>query len=549
MNAQVGELRPSQLLHTYGIGAVIDLPHLSVMVMGLDDWNQEYCRPISEERLLAAVRGRMGAQVERLVTPPMTEEERVQPIFGEASVGVPVAPFPRYLRCPACNLLAPIRSGLFKLKTNPYRPDRARYVHTNCNRLTEPTALPARFLLACEGGHLDDFPWHEYVKHKSPACTGHLYMEEQGATGEAADVRVRCGQCGASRPMAQAFMEEAYKHLPRCRGRRPQLRDYQEGGCDLPPRTILLGASNSWFGVSMSALYVPPTAQDRLARLVEDHWNLLRNTTDFQVEQAGVPSRWERWLSDVLMVRRLREVTALVGFTRIGSPRDYSALCELPGERHAPLCRRPPTFVPASEVRGEGLFLRFEEETLTCWCEQPKTQVAFEKAHRAWRQRRKIEPAEGGFPGLRYLVLHTFAHALMRQLSIECGYAAASLRERIYAREAGDEGPAMAGVLIYTSASDSEGTLGGLVHLGKPEELVHHLRKALEDLRLCSSDPLCADHEPEPDGTSLHGAACHACLFAPETSCERGNRYLDRTLLVPTVRGLGGSFFEGLIAR
>lgn len=87
------------------------------------------------------------------------------------------------------------------------------------------------------------------------------------------------------------------------------------------------------------------------------------------------------------------------------------------------------------------------------------------------------------------------------------------------------------------------------MRLGRPEELRHHLRKALEDLRLCSSDPLCADHEPEPDGTSLHGAACHACLFAPETSCERGNRYLDRTLLVPTVRGLGGSFFEGLFAQ
>ena len=101
----------------------------------------------------------------------------------------------------------------------------------------------------------------------------------------------------------------------------------------------------------------------------------------------------------------------------------------------------------------------------------------------------------------------------------------------------------MAGVLLYTAAPDSEGTLGGLVRLGRPGELERHISRALEDMRLCSSDPLCADHEPEADG-SLHGAACHACLFAPETSCERGNKYLDRSLLVRTVRG-GRGFFDG----
>lgn len=101
----------------------------------------------------------------------------------------------------------------------------------------------------------------------------------------------------------------------------------------------------------------------------------------------------------------------------------------------------------------------------------------------------------------------------------------------------------MAGVLIYTAAPDSEGTLGGLVHLGTPHLLGRHLGQALEQLRLCTSDPLCAEHHPLRDGISLHGAACHACLFAPETSCERGNRYLDRSLLVHTFAGDGTPFF------
>ena len=102
----------------------------------------------------------------------------------------------------------------------------------------------------------------------------------------------------------------------------------------------------------------------------------------------------------------------------------------------------------------------------------------------------------------------------------------------------------MAGVLIYTAAPDSEGTLGGLVSLGKPEVLERHLNQALDSMRLCSSDPLCAEHHAGKEGTSLHGASCHACLFAPETSCERGNKYLDRSVLVPSVDQSLYSFFD-----
>ncbi len=98
----------------------------------------------------------------------------------------------------------------------------------------------------------------------------------------------------------------------------------------------------------------------------------------------------------------------------------------------------------------------------------------------------------------------------------------------------------MAGLMLYTAAPDSEGTLGGLVELGKPENLGPLLKRALESAALCSSDPLCAEHDPVTD-RALHGAACHACLFASETSCEVGNRFLDRALLVPTIATVGAS--------
>jgi len=150
---------------------------------------------------------------------------------------------------------------------------------------------------------------------------------------------------------------------------------------------------------------------------------------------------------------------------------------------------------------------------------------------------------------MRYVFLHSLAHALMRQLALECGYTAASVRERVYSRGPEQSGGPMAGILIYTAAPDSEGTLGGLVSLGEPDVLGWHLGRAREHAGLCASDPLCSEHSLQSGGMTLHGAACHACLFAPETSCERGNRYLDRATLVDTFAVGGLSFFEGQIGN
>lgn len=160
--------------------------------------------------------------------------------------------------------------------------------------------------------------------------------------------------------------------------------------------------------------------------------------------------------------------------------------------------------------------------------------------HRGWRNARKLDPDEG-YPGIRYVMLHTLSHLLIRELALECGYNAASIRERIYADTESDA--QQAGVLIYTAAADSDGTLGGLVELGKPDNLGRLLKQALGRATICSSDPLCSEHEPEKD-RSLHAAACHACSFVSETSCECGNRYIDRALIVPTLDETGAAFFD-----
>ena len=606
----VGEVRPTQLLTNYGVGSIIDLPHFSTLVMGLDDWDTANAQEINEERLLHAVQAMLGLQVKQLLSPPISETRTRTPFDSAARIGVPVATFPRWMVCPRCHLLATVDSGYFELKPNPFQPDRTRYIHHNCAK--QPVVLPARFMIACEGGHLDDFPFHHFVHGERP-CKASLQLLEVGVSGEPSDIYIKCVTCNTSRPMSDTFSsEENQAYHPNCRGRRPHLRDFEKAGCQYKARTMLLAASNSWFPLVFNTLSIP-TAVDALGQLIEAAWNELDNVEsvhdiaflrrgqklermrlssysdeelwtrieqkkhgaqdnedgrpfdlkrpewevlshpenapradDFEVTPVSVPDGYSHVIRQVVLVEKLREVRALTGFTRIESLSDYAEEEELPTEHIMPLARRAPRWVPAAEVRGEGIFLQFREEAISAWLQRlivGQHGEAFYEAHYRWRNTRHIPHPEASFPGIRYVLLHSFAHALMRQLTLECGYTAASIRERIYAQTPDSEHAAMAGILLYTAAPDSEGTLGGLVSLGKPETLGYHVEGALEEMQYCASDPLCAEHTSKEDHT-LHEAACHACLFVPETSCERGNKYLDRSVLVRTVERDDLAFFQ-----
>ena len=237
----------------------------------------------------------------------------------------------------------------------------------------------------------------------------------------------------------------------------------------------------------------------------------------------------------------LREVNALIGYTRVEAPEESTDPDERPPM--ADLCRGRPEWVPASEVHGEGIFIRFDESAVLEWERRYSVEIRDSKlnvGHRGWRNARSLDPDQG-YPGIRYAMMHTFAHLLIREFALECGYNAASIRERIYAKS--DSDSPMAGVLLYTAAADSDGTLGGLVELGKPENLGRIIEQALTRATICSSDPLCSKHDPSLD-RSLHNASCHACSFVAETSCEKGNRYLDRALLVDTFEHTETAFFK-----
>lgn len=601
---KVGDLRPSQLLFTFGIGATVELPKLAVVVMGLESWETARTEEVTEPRLLTAVRAVVGRQVQALRTPPAVDDDSQE----SRRIGVPVAVFPRQLRCPNCSLLASAGSGIFELLTDRYRPEQTGYVHPGCGKGGRRVPVnPARFLAACPAGHLDDFPWHFYV-HQGAECDGTLRLYERGPAGTASELILVCDKCEKRQSMARAFDPDQAVQLGPCRGRHPHLRGFEP--CSEPLKPILLGASNAWFAVRLSVLSIP-TERDPLSEIIRQHWEhleeakdarevqllvrgrpefanyapsaiwekleLLRSETedltdqsaldtrapewrlfadpsqalgtrDFLIREVHPPSTYRKWVESVVLGERLREVHALLGFTRLESPEEYGPPDQVPEDRWVQLGRREPTWLPAVEVRGEGIFLRFKEEVVAAWCSEPAV-IARERelwrAHFAWRQARRIPNPDRGFPGSRYVLLHSLAHALMRRLSLECGYSAASLRERIYSREPNEEAGPMAGFLIYTAAPDAEGTLGGLVSLGDPMVLGRHLDQALEAMRLCASDPLCAEHIPDQHGLDLHGASCHACLFSPETSCERGNKYLDRSLLVDTLDTGDRAFFYG----
>ncbi|KWX08438.1 hypothetical protein TR74_14975, partial [Carbonactinospora thermoautotrophica] len=257
-------------------------------------------------------------------------------------------------------------------------------------------------------------------------------------------------------------------------------------------------------------------------------------TDDFALHRGPVPDPLAGVYADVVQAERLREVRALVGFTRLDAPDPDDPDLVV----RAPLARSAPTWVPASEVRGEGIFLRLPEDLLRDWEKRVQDSAALrahEEAYARFRSNRYSDRIPGSFdpmdhwPGARYLALHTLSHLLIRTIALECGYSSASLAERIYA---GTEDDPRNGILIYTAVPDAEGTLGGLVSLAEPEPLLRLTRRALDDARRCSSDPLCAERLPHPPADFLHGAACHVCLFVSETTCERGNRFLDRRFIV-----------------
>lgn len=241
----------------------------------------------------------------------------------------------------------------------------------------------------------------------------------------------------------------------------------------------------------------------------------------------------------IALLHKLRETRAFDGFSRM-----YSTGLSREGRR-ALFAQGEVNWLPAIIVRGEGIFVEFGHERISNW--ESTHEDELNRRLRPLRQslaalavRRKQAPVPIT-PG--YLLLHTFAHILITELIQECGYGSASLRERIYS--ATGESP-MSGVLIYTAAGDSEGTMGGLVRMGEPDRFGMIVVNAINKARWCSADPVCIESNGQGPG-NCNLAACHSCALLPETSCEVQNRLLDRAMLVGTLENPDMGYFAQLL--
>lgn len=431
-----------------------------------------------------------------------------------------------------------------------------------------------------------------------------LRFVRSSARGEGlASLRVVCGACKRSRPLSELVGVGALQRDGiRCEGRQPwEQKDAGQQACESDVVAVQRGATGNYIAERVSALDIPEEKtrsqeviekvrnHEFFQRLVDDNggpksetiagwiadevgvsaevvlaitqnvdsgngsgmlglkdgeWAAFvrkiedgkdRTVSNFVVDGWSVsgidigPSRLRSALTGIGQVHRVREVRALKGFRRHASTADFISADLDRDPKHRPV-------YPSLELFGEGIFLQFDEAALEAWERrsdvQARARILVERREQSdWAHRLDL-------PEPRFVALHTIAHLLIRRLAFASGYSSAALQERIYATS--DRADKMAGILIYTAAGDAQGTLGGLVRLGTPQLLIPLLLAALDDADVCSNDPVCIESDRQ-GASQLNLSACHGCALVSETSCETGNRLLDRQLV------LGGSEVTGLL--
>ena len=607
------KIRQSQIISTYGPGALVDLPDQAVLVAGLEHWQGD-AQLVPEPRLLANLRQRLNLPFLELRSPPVP----VRP--EDVGIGIVAWQFPEWF---VAQFEASDRThGRSRPLVHRRSLVKGRYSGEEIGKRKRKDwpVVPIRFVQACPNGHVSDIDWSRLVHGDGVTCGGQLWFDERGTTGDLAELYVRCDGCraadGGVRQLPLVTLQsrpDEPSRLGDCRGERPWLGPMAREDCvgrngaAHRNKLQIRHASNAYFPVVEKAISIPDH-DERVRKAVDAIWDdflsvaespadVKRERRKHRVQQAldGLTDAevWAecerrrdgaveapRRLRDVeldtfmsvpdelgvdtpegdfharrlplasgrtgaiaaieriVLVHRLREVVAEIGFTRfesLGVPVDSEV--DL-GVGLAALALET-RWLPAVENRGEGIFFALDADRVRAWAALPAV-------------RRRARAFHGGIQGISkssisvervelihmpYVMLHSLAHLLLTAISLECGYSAASIRERIYVREDAY------GILLYTGTPDAEGTLGGLVQVGR--KIARHLDAALELGRLCSNDPVCAQHKPDHkhEGRAMHGAACHGCLLIAEPSCERRNELLDRSLVVPTVDQTDAAFF------
>ena len=602
------EFRTSQGIVPFGVGAIVDFLDDTLMMAGLDVWPVaqpdvalalEQSTKVVDSRLAQRLSAEFGRKISHFHTPTLAPEIHNRGMTPkEDRAPMPFVRFPRWHYCPRCRRMKELDWNTQPNDRNIRCDNRERLTGgkgKTCGELHErvrPRLIPVRFIVACESGHVFDFPWERWV-HRGHSCAEgrtELYFTSTTQPGTAG-IRIVCKTCSERRSMVGAFNRGVLADVlfEGCPGERPWLGPDGKEPCQHSAmQTIQRGASNAYFAKVAKSILIPPHSQRVMKVLSENGvFNILeallpdppKPTLDYLAKEYGVdpdellegaislmegaaagvavtesafrraeydaftgprPAPFDRddfdlrpvklkdygkWFEEhfeaVALVTRLRETRVLEGFTRLLPPgANDNGL--------SPLSLGRPDWLPGVSVRGEGIFLRFKKHRIDEWMSRDAVRDRFDQirhAHNAVETGMARVDLEGG---ATKVLLHSFAHLLIRQLAYDSGYDSSSICERIYASDGPD---GMAGVLLYTASGDSEGTLGGLVRQGRSEYLPSTINAALENGRYCSSDPLCIESSGQ-GLNSLNLAACHACSLLPETSCEMSNMLLDRAMAI-----------------
>lgn len=599
LNVVTHSIRSAQAILQYGVGAMVDFPDQTLMTAAPEYWEKKVIR-IHDERLEKALEvdffGMPGGQ-------------------GKYDWGIAYSRFPEWYFCPKCRIFKPL-----KLWVNEYLKKATSKQKENDPYMRKPRCMeckqglvPSRIVVACNKGHIDDFPWVLWAhgKKESGICENPVLTFETGATASAGleGINIRCKNCNSRATLKGAFDKDALDKIGYiCSGRMPWKNHSVD--CVEFPRAMQRGASSLYYPKVVSSLVIPPYSDKINDRIVNSvgYNDILRIISDYEEDEKidRIKKRIDKWAEDIArelsaditvvknilsrrllnsdngekpdangmnyrieefealsgmisindlngndfvreetniemysipfiknisLIHKIREVRALTGFTRLNPPDPYAPEETIHGFVSS---KEPQTrWYPGYEVRGEGIFIEFDNSEIAKWIERNNEKIRqrvriinshYQSSYQGEITSREITP--------KFILLHTIAHLLIRQLSFECGYTAASLRERLYCSEQDDK-IEMSGILIYTASGDSEGTLGGLVRQGYWDCLPRIFRKAIEFGELCSNDPVCITSKGQ-GRDALNLAACHSCGLLPETSCEEFNVFLDRGLVVGT---------------
>lgn len=550
-------VRRTQLVSTYGVGAILPVESESFMIAGLDEWRPRSEDVIYEPRLCDAL------GVSRLYAPP----------GGDGGGMVPMVRFPEWVYCPECGRL----DKFWRLA------DKSKDEYVNkCRHCLTVKLVPSRFVACCAGGHIQDFPYRAWAHRGRGAVGGEvphaLRISTDSKNSSLAGITVKCS-CGASRSLEGALGRGAIGH--RCGGSSPWL-DGEHDACQEDLVGLQRGASNVWFADVRSALTVDRSltpVEEVLERIraeladiaetdidlmlgikarqygvdegaLKDAYRKSKTTPESRVDAERILRRDEyealgrphpemdgtetfvclpstvatsegrsQLIDLVSKVPKLREVRALQGFARVTARQQET------GGARGKLSRGRIGWLPAVEVLGEGVFIRVEENALREWEESP---FALGRASALTHAIQAAAPEWAGIVDTvepRMLLLHSLSHAMLNELALDTGYPASSIRERIYAE------PDQSGILLYTATADAAGSLGGLCAHGTVENIKLVIESAAARAEWCSSDPVCLDSMSTGAG-ARNLAACHSCLLVPEVSCELHNSVLDRACLI-----------------